>query len=158
MYSAVSKRRGGVPSQQGCAWPQTGSSRDHTGERGCPSETWTGWRKGLSRTSLNSARASRISSISEGISWSSASCRCCSARGFPPSLENLCPVMCSRQLIMALCNLIYLDLFWAKDQTRYPLKVPSTIHFCSMTVDYLLYSAFCMREDFEECSILKLLV
>lgn len=45
-----------MPSQQGCAWPLIGSSREHTGERGCHSEPCTGWGNGLDRASCSSAR------------------------------------------------------------------------------------------------------
>lgn len=67
--------------------------------------------------------------------------------------ESLSPEVPKTQLDMALCNLIYLDLFWAKDQTSYPLKVPSMLNFGSMPLCFLLYRAFCGHEDFEECSI-----
>lgn len=130
----------GVPSQQGCAWPQIGSSTEHTGERVCPSDNLDRLRNGLSRTSLNSARANRIFFLQRDLMQQCKLqvllCRKVLniTSGFPPKLENLCPLRCPRELGMALCNLIYLDLFWAKDQTRHPLMIPSTINFGTMTV------------------------
>lgn len=72
--------------------------------------------------------------------------------------ESLSSEVFKTQLDMALSNLIYLDLFWACSWTRYPLKVLSTPNFDSMTIYYLLCSAPCMHEDFEECSISKIYI
>lgn len=125
-------------------------------------ETWTGWRNGLSRTSFNSARASMIFASLKGPHAAEQAADAALQKSVkycnrvPTKVkESLSPEVLKTQLDTVLCNLIYLDLFSAKDQTSYPLKVPSMLNFGSVPLCCLLYRAFCVHEDFEECSILK---